>query len=240
MSGLNMLVIQDVKPKEKGEWRDTVGPEAFNAIWLFMHFFKKTEIDGAGKLTIYVGKKPEEKPVYFFSDYFKISSYYVDEQTVQKRASLKAEEWDEFYTDLIEKVLIDIAKRAGNEQAIPEIEQAISDVKSTGYKLLVPVKKLSKQSPDKMYRAVTYKYLTPKGELDYIEITDKQKVTNTYVISDGYIKFPLDWYAKKCEWNGNRFIIKDLQDCVRAYVDADKKSMYSMHNKKKTAEMIIF
>ena len=44
MSRLNMLVIQDVKPKEKGEWRDTVGPEAFNAIWLFMIFLKRLKL----------------------------------------------------------------------------------------------------------------------------------------------------------------------------------------------------
>ena len=81
--------------------------------------------------------------------------------------------------------------------------------------------------------------MTPQGELDYIEITDKQKVKNTYIISDGYAKFPLEWYASKCEWNGNRFIIKDLQDFVRANVDADKKCMYSTQNKKKTAETII-
>ena len=238
MPRLDLLVIQEIPPKDRGGWRESVGPEAYNAIQLFMHFFPKTVLDGAGKVTIYVGKKPDDKPIYYYSDYFKVSMYYAGEETENKRRQLKAEEWDDFYTDLIEKTLIDIAKRAGNEEVIPEIKRAISSVRSTGYKLLVPIKKLSKRSPNRMYQAVTYKYLTPQGELDFIEITDKLKEKNTYVISDGYVKFPLEWYASKCEWAENRFVIKDRLDGIRAYVDADTKSMYSLHNKNKTADRI--
>ena len=96
MSKLNLLVIQDVPPKKKDGWFNTVGLEAYNALQLFMHFFKKTEIDGAGKLTIYVGEKPEDKPVYYYDEKFKIAVYYVDEHNVQKRKDLKPEEWDSF------------------------------------------------------------------------------------------------------------------------------------------------
>ena len=70
--------------------------------------------------------------------------------------------------------------------------------------------------------------------MDFIEITDKTNEQYGYVISNGYEKFSLEWYANKCEWDDKRFIIKDRLDCVRAYVDADKKEMYSMKNKNKT------
>ena len=49
MSKLNLLVIQDVPLKKKDGWFNTVGLEAYNALQLFMHFFKKTEIDADGK-----------------------------------------------------------------------------------------------------------------------------------------------------------------------------------------------
>lgn len=229
MSRLNLLVIQDVPPRKKDGWKDSVGPEAYNALQLFMHFFKKTEIDGAGKLTIYVGEKPDDKPVYYFNDYFKISAYYVDEQTVQKRANLNAEEWDSFYLGIIENVLTDIAKRAQKEETIPLIHEAVEKVKATSFNLLIPVKKLSKQSPDRSFKANTYRHLTPQGELDYVEIIDKNKVKDRYVISDGYTKFPLEWAVQKCEWEGYRFMLKhNLSSKPEIYIDADKKTMNSL------------
>ena len=232
MSKLNLLVIQDVPPKKKDGWFNTVGLEAYNSLQLFMHFFKKTEIDGAGKLTIYVGEKPEDKPVYFYDEKFKIAVYYVDEQTVQKRKDLKPEEWDSFYLGIIENTLTDIAKRAQNEAAIPFILEAVENVKATGFELLIPVKKLSKQSPDRLFKANTYRLLTPQGELDYVEITDKNKETERYEISKGYTKFPLDWAVQKCEWEGSRFMLKhNLSTKPEVYIDADKKTMYSLFNR---------
>ena len=41
MSRLNLLVIQDVPPKKKDGWFNTVGLEAYNALQLFMHFWGK-------------------------------------------------------------------------------------------------------------------------------------------------------------------------------------------------------
>ena len=125
-------------------------------------------------------------------------------------------------------VLTDIANQVGKIEIIPMIKKAVSDVKATGYEKLIAVKKLSKRSPKKDYQAITYRHLTPKGELHFIEITDKDDEKERYIISDGYVKFPLENYAYKCEWAEKRFIIKDRQDHVRAYVDADLKTMYSM------------
>lgn len=231
MSRLSLLVIQDIPQQKHSGWRDTVGSEAYNAIQLFMHYFKKTEIDGAGKLTIYLGRKPEDKPVYHFSEYFKISVYYADEQTVQKRENLRAEDWDCFYVDVIEKTLTDIAKRAGNEEVIPFIIEAVEKVKATGYHLLIPVKKLSKQSPNKLFRANTYRYLTPQGEMDFVEIIDKNKEKSRYVISNGYGKLPLDWVVQQCEWEENRFMLKHrTEPNVVVSIDADKKTMQSIYN----------
>jgi hypothetical protein len=136
--------------------------------------------------------------------------------------------------DVIEGVLVDIAKRSRNTEVIPIIQTAVMESKKTGYRLLIPIKKLSKHSTNRSYKAITYRYLSPEGELDFVEILDKSKEKCRYVISNGYDKFPLEWYANKCEWADNRFIIKDRQNVVRAYVDADKKEMYSMQNKNKT------
>lgn len=233
MARLSLLVIQGDKNQENNE-NNAISKQAYNAIELFMHFFPKTEIDGAGKLTIHFCPKPDDKDQYYFNDYFKISSYYVDENVRNRIGKLKTDKIDEFYMDIIENVLTDIAQKSGNTKVIPIIHSAVEESKNTGYRLLIPLKKLSKQSPNRAYKAVTYRYLTSEGELDFIEISDKAKDRYRYVISNGYDKFPLEWYANKCEWVDNRFIIKDRQDCVRAYVDADKKEMYSMQNKNKT------
>jgi|GEM_PF-3064460 hypothetical protein len=57
MSRLDLLVIQEIPPKDRGGWRESVGPEAYNAIQLCMHFFPKTVLDGAGKVTIYIPRR---------------------------------------------------------------------------------------------------------------------------------------------------------------------------------------
>ena len=56
MPRLDLLVIQEIPPKDRSGWRESVGPEAYNAIRLFMHYFPKTVLDGAGRVTIYVGE----------------------------------------------------------------------------------------------------------------------------------------------------------------------------------------
>ena len=123
-------------------------------------------------------------------------------------------------------------KKAQNEAAIPFILEAVENVRATGFELLIPVKKLSKQSPDRLFKANTYRLLTPQGELDYVEITDKNKETERYEISKGYTKFPLDWAVQKCEWEGSRFMLKhNLSTKPEVYIDADKKTMYSLFNR---------
>lgn len=173
MARLSQLVIQgDLKTQEKNG-DNVVSKQAYTAIELFMHFFPKTEIDGAGKITIHFGPKPDDKDQYFFSNHFKISYYYVDESVRNRINNLKKDEMDEFFMDVIENVLVDIAQRAGNTKVIPVIHAAVEQSKNTEYRLLIPLKKLSKQSPDRAYKAVTYRYLSSEGELDFIEITDK-------------------------------------------------------------------
>lgn len=239
MSKLDLLVIEGDKGFEKVHGGVRVSAQAYNAIELFMHFFPKTELDGAGRLTIHVCSKPDDKPVYYFSAFFKISIYYVSEEILEEPKRLKPNEWDEFYLKLIENVLKDIACTAGKEETIPVIEKAAADVRATGYELLIPMKKLSKRSPNREYQATTYRYLTPQGELQFIEIAGKSTGKEKYVISNGYEKFPLGYYAHKCEWVGNRFVIKDRQDCVRAYVDVDLKTMHSTQNKRTSAEKVM-
>ena len=234
MARLSLLVIQGDKKNTKEKGDNSISKQAYTAIELFMHFFPKTEIDGAGKITIHFCHKPDDKEQYFFSEYFKISYYYVDENLRNNVSKLKTDDIDGFFLDVLENVLVDIAKKSGNMEVIPIICSAVAEAKNTGYRLLIPIKKLSKQSPNRAYKAVTYRYLTPDGELDFIEIMDKAKEKHRYMVSNGYEKFPLEWYANKCEWIENRFVIKDRQDCVRAYVDADIKEMYSMQNKNKT------
>ena len=127
--------------------------------------------------------------------------------------------------------MTDIAKRTGKQDVIPLIIDAVEKVKATGYSLLIPVKKLSKRSPDELFHANTYRYLTPKGEMDYVEVVDKNKEKNQYTISNGFGKLPLEWAVQKCEWEGNRFILRHNAHVKPiVYIDADKKSMYSLYN----------
>ena len=234
MAKLSQLVIEgDRKAPEKNR-NLTIIKQSYTAIELFMHFFPKTEIDGAGKLTIHFSPKPDDKPDYQYSQFFHISIYYVSEELQTRAGTLNPDEKDGFYLDVIGNVLSDIAKRSEKAELLPSIQNAVQEAKNTGYRLLLPIKKLSKSSSDRRYKAVTFRYLTTEGELDFVEITDSQKARHTYVISNGVDTFPLDWYAVKCEWEKNRFIIKDRQDCVRASIDADLKKMHCIQNKSTT------
>ena len=55
MSRLDLLVIQEIPPKDRSSWRESVGLEAYNAIQLFMHFFPKTELEFVVTVMFFVG-----------------------------------------------------------------------------------------------------------------------------------------------------------------------------------------
>ena len=228
------MVIEGDKEAEKQNDLVKVSKQAYNAIQLFMHFFPKTELDGASRLTICVCKKPEDKPIYFYDSFFKISIYYVGEETLLRSQNLQMDECDQFYLELIEAVLLDISKQIGKMELEDVIKTAVQKVKEARYSLLIKMTRLSKRSKNRTYAATVFKHLQTQGELDFVEILDQNDEKNTYVITDGYVPFPLEWYASQCEWEGNRFVLKDRLGGVQAYIDADKKTMYSIQSKNRT------
>lgn len=225
MGKLTTIYIHGDKKKEKEN--DKIVPihwRAFAAVNLFMHFFpKRVELDGATDFHIYFMKKPEKQQYYRYDNYSLISVYYVDEKTWHQAENIRDNEKDEFFLSVIESALLDVADHVGKKDELEEmIVQAANSVRANFFHLIIPIKKLSKISSNKKYKASTYKEITSKGEMDYVNIKFGN-VTTTYNLSNKYEMIPLENRASKCMWKENLFILLDNLGKEFAVIDAEKE-----------------
>lgn len=227
MRKLRVVYLHGDKRQEKEN--DKIVPihwKAFAAEEMFMYFFPKDiEFDGANDFHIHFEKKPEKEQQYKYDDYFHISTYYVDEKTLHQAEDIKENEKDEFFLHVIESVLIDVATRIGKKDEFAAlIVEAANHVRQNAFHIVIPIKKLSKISSNKKYKATTYREISPKGEIDYVEIKSGNEIT-TYILTEDYGFIPLENRVQKCMWKKNIFILMDNLGREFAVIDAEKEYM---------------
>lgn len=220
---LNMLVIEGNKRAEKVNDLEPVRFQSYHVVEIFMFFLSKIDLDGSSKLTIYFEKRPSNKKKYVCDNYFHVSWYYVNESDIELLNSLEKSDKDEYFLNVIVKTLKSIAEiNHCNQEIFEEIDVASQKVLDSGFKLKREIKKLSKISQDKRFRAKVYRNIDNQGELWYVEIEDKDGNIYRHDLMDGPSHISKVDFFKKSQWKDNRFVISNRLDYVVATVAIDQ------------------
>ena len=185
-----------------------------------MHFLPKIDLDGSKKLIIYFKEKEEIEPRYVCDNNFHVSWYYVDKDDLSNLKELNKERTNEYYLDVIAETFRYIARLNNCKQEIFDIiQETVQQVKQSDYKLTQRVKRLSKISLDKQFKANVFRNIDSEGELWYVDVEDKNKNIIRYDI----MKKPshiskIDFY-KNSEWEDNRFILLNKLGQVVATIE---------------------
>ena len=206
MAYFNMIELREDEQRNDDK-KYSISFQAHNIIQMFMFFLPKVQIDGSSKISILFEKKTEDKPQYFRNDYFHISTYYVDESTLNIANKISLEEKNEFFLSVIENVLSDIASKVGNNEVIDAIHGAADRVREHNYEMILKMEKLSKGSKDRRYKAITYIKINSLGECAYVEIIDDKKQVQKVDITEPITFVSLNQIIKKCEWRDHSFVM---------------------------------
>ena len=230
MAYFNMIELREDEYK-KANKEYSISFQAHNITQMFMHFLPKVQIDGSSKISILFEEKPEDKPQYFRSDYFHVSTYYVDEAILDIANKISLVEKNEFFLSVIENALIDIANINGNIEVVESIHQVAERVREYNYEMLLKIDKLSKKSKDRKYKAITYIKINSLGECAYVEITDDKKQVQKVDITEPITFVSLNQVIKKCEWKEYCFIMmgnlgKELVSIDLSEENVKVKSVY--------------
>lgn len=231
MSKLSMLVLESDTEFEKlnGNFIP-INIQAHNVIELFMHYLPSIELDGASKLTIKFEKKPDDALQYYYSDYFHISWYYVDDEVLQKSRVLQPEEKNDFYLSVIEDVLCKIVMNSSkNHEIVRVIENTANEVRNAGYQLETKISKLSRCSSDKKYKATLFRRIDTYGEFSYVDIFEKKKkIIHVQVTPQDNIQMKARLHHS--EWNGHVFYLYDDLDKMVASIDVEHDKAWTMYD----------
>lgn len=206
MAYFNMIELREDKHK-KANKEFSISFQAHNITQMFMYFLPKVQIDGSSKISILFEEKPEDKPQYFRSDYFHVSTYYVDEAILDVASEISLVEKNEFFLSVIENVLCDIASIVENYEVVDAIHEAADRVREYNYEMLLKMDKLSKGSKDRKYKAITYIKINSLGECAYVEIIDDKKQAQKVDITEPITFVSLNQIIKKCEWRDHSFVM---------------------------------
>lgn len=219
---LNMLVVEGNKKAEKENDLEPIRFQAYHVVEIFMSFLSKIDLDGSSKLTIHFEEKPSNKKKYVCDNYFHVSWYYVSESDIELLNSLEKSDRDEYFLNVIVKTLKSIAQiNHCNQEIFEEIDTTSKKVLDSGFKLKREIKKLSKVSQDKKFRAKVYRNIDSQGELWYAEIEDKDGNIHRHDLMSGPSYISKVDFFKKSQWEGNRFVISDRLDHVVATIVVD-------------------
>lgn len=206
---LSILSIEGDKYEEKKRKFPIIW-QAYHIKEIFMHFLPKIEIDGSSKIVIYFKDKPISEKQYMHDEYFGVSWCYVDKEKLQKINYLKNRELEEFYLDVIVEKLKEIARENDNgKNVVDYIDATAERVRKSNFELKIPIKKISKQTKDKKYKALVYRYLNSKGEMWYVDILDKEGLSTRYNILKEFTYTPKNDVFKYSYWEHDCFVLKD-------------------------------
>lgn len=218
-----LLVIEGDKNFEKTHNVIPVIWQAFHVIEIFMHYLPKIDLDGSSKLCILFREKKDTEQQYMQSDYFGVSIYYVDEAEIDRQRGLKKEEEEEYYLNIIVDTLKYIAKINNRDGEIFNIiDETAQKVRDNNFDLTLQIKKLSKASANRQFKANVYRHINNKGESWYVDMIDK-KNKNTSRICIDLLQKPTfvsqTGVFVQSKWEENRFIVSDRFGKVAAVID---------------------
>lgn len=157
---LALLVIEGDKNFEKTHNVIPVNWQAFHVIEIFMHFWPRIDLDGSSKLSICFRKKKDTEQQYMQSDYFGVTIYYVDEAEIDRQRELKKEEEGEYYLNIIVDTLKYIAQINNRDAEVFNIiDETAQKVRDNNFELTLHIKKLSKVSVNRQFRANVYRHI---------------------------------------------------------------------------------
>lgn len=235
---LNTIVIEGDKNDKNKNNLTPVKFQTHHIIEIFMHFLPKIDLDGSTKLTIRFAKRPSDEEIYHCSKSFKVSWYYVEPEKIPKEKIDNNR--DLFYLELIGNVLKEIAQiNQCDTSVLQKIEEAMYKVREQKFTLMLPIKKLSKTSMDKVYKASVVRILCPQGEKWQVKVSKCDEVIGQADLSMNYKYVSQENLYAKMEWQDDRFLIYDrLRRVVVAVIPAEKVlQRYSFNGKYNVEEL---
>ncbi len=151
-----------------------------SVVELFMYYLGKVLIDGNNNFVIYYKENDSSKNAYENEPYFNVSTFFVDSNELQRAKELQAKkncdifELDMMFLKSIENIMIKTCLLSGNEESVLKIEETVKTVIESNFELKYKIGKFSKKSEDSLYKATTYRHITPDGENYYLEVQNLQ------------------------------------------------------------------
>ncbi len=218
---LTILSIEGDKQEEKNR-NIPIMWQAYHVKEMFMYYLPKIEIDGSNKIVIYFKEQPVLENQYMRDDYFCVSWCYVDKEKLEKIKYLKNRELEEFYLDVIVEELSRIARKNDKEKNVVDfIEAAAKKVRESNFELNLPIKKLSKQTTDKKYKALVYRHLSNKGEMWYVDVLSKAGLTTRYNLLKEFTYTSKSEVFKNSYWDKGCFVLKDRFGKITSSIKLD-------------------
>ena len=237
---LNTIVIEGDKNYENKNNLTPVKFQTHHIIEIFMYFLPKIDLDGSTKLTIKFAKQPSNEEIYNCSKEFQVSWYYVALEKIRKEKN--NDNRDLFYLELIGNVLKEIAQINNCDTSVlQKIEDAMYKVREQKFTLMFPIKKLSKTSMDKLYKASVVRILCPQGEKWQVKVSKRDGMILQADLSKEYTHVSQENLYFKTEWQEDRFIIYDkLKRVVATAIPSQKVlQQYSFNGKCNVTDMDI-
>jgi len=212
--------------------------QMYHIVELFKYYMPKIDLDGSTKLTIKFTEKPENEEVYNCSKPFRVSWYYVSPDKIQKNVA--GRDRDLFYVNLLGNILKDIAQINGCDVFVVQmIEETVNKVIDQEFALSYAIKKLSKTSKDKRYKATVLRNLSSNGEKWCLELCAKDgSVLGADLLAD-YAHVSKEELFYKAEWQEGRFIIYERLGRVMAIAIPDEGvlQLYSFKGLQKVSNL---
>lgn len=205
---LNVIVVEGDKIYQEKNKLIPINFQMHHILEMFKYFMPKLDLDGSIKLTIKFAEKPENEAIYNCDKYFRISWYYVSLDNIQRNAT--GRDRDLFYVNLLRNILKDIAKRNECDDSIIQmIDETVDKVISHEFTLVYVVKKLTKTSKDRRYKATVLRNLSQSGEKWQMEICAKDGTVLCADLSRDYTHVSKESVYYKTEWQEGQFIISE-------------------------------
>lgn len=216
---LTMLSLEGDKPHIKNV--RPVNIESYHVVELFMNSLSRIDLDGSNKLVIYFKTLPVGESKYMRDEDFNVSWYYVGEEVLSVFKEINSAEKDVFYLNIIKESLKEIARiNNKSNEILDKIELAAEQVVINGFEIYQHVKRLSRHSSTNNCKIDVFRHICPKGEMWYVEITDKmQQQKKKAKIMQDYSHISKVDFFKKSRWNGDLFELLNRFDRVVVTVD---------------------
>ena len=204
---------------------------SYPVIELFMYYLGKVIIDGNSKIVIVVDKKPNQRALYEYNDYFAVTILYAENKVeelreIQLSGALDYRRLNEFFLNLIVESLSFACIQVGQEDRIALIEDAANKVRENNFDVIYKVKKLTKRSKDGEYTINTFRHITESGEWYYFDIKSKsKKSTVRYNPNHEKQYVPLEVCYSNVVWDGHIVKLENRFGRSLLVIDADKEEI---------------